>query len=43
MLRYTLGYGLIMLLTMSIPIAILVLSILTYNKVKKIEKNISGQ
>lgn len=37
------GYGLAMLISMSVPIATLVLVILIYNRVKKIEKNISGQ
>lgn len=37
------GYGLVMLISMSVPIATLVFVILIYNRVKKIEKSISGQ
>lgn len=36
------GYGLVMLISMGIPIATLVFVILIYTKVKKIEKSISS-
>ena len=37
------GYGLVMLISMSVPIATLVLVILIFKKIKKIEKNIGSQ
>ena len=37
------GMGLMMLVTMSVPIATLVFVILIFNKIKKIEKSIGGQ
>ena len=37
------GIGLMMLLSMSIPMATLVFVILIFNKVKKIEKSLGGQ
>lgn len=37
------GMGLMMLVTMSVPIVTLVFVILIFNKVKKIEKNLGGQ
>ncbi|MFH1563039.1 MAG: hypothetical protein ABIF11_06450 [Nitrospirota bacterium] len=40
---YTLISILIILISLSIPIVTLVFVIKTYNKVKNIEKNISGQ
>ncbi|GAG89061.1 unnamed protein product [marine sediment metagenome] len=37
------GYGLVMLISMSVPIATLVLVILIFKKINKIEKNIGSQ
>lgn len=37
------GVGLMMLISMSVPIATLVFVILIFNKVKKIEKSIGSQ
>lgn len=41
-MRYA-GMGLMMLITMSVPIATLIFVILIFNKVKKIEKSLGGQ